>query len=229
MSPGSSVISFDRCATSAGTEWTRSAVRCSCISSPFSVSAISIASWAPASSGVTSAGPHGAEPSKTLPGIHCGVCELESRAERSLKQRVAGHVVQRLGLGTSLQRVADHERDLGLVVHLWLDAGSVTSRPGAASALANLAKNVGRLGRLRALLGGVGAVVEPDADDLRGVARSAGSSVTSSRSTPSAAARARRAARGAGARRARPRRARSTATTSPSRRRPRGGPARRRR
>ena len=32
----------------------------------------------------TSAGPHGAEPSKTLPGIHCGVENWRSRAERSL-------------------------------------------------------------------------------------------------------------------------------------------------
>ena len=55
-----------------------------CIVSPFSVSAISIASCGPASSGVTSAGPHGAEPSKTLPGIHCGVANWRSRAERSL-------------------------------------------------------------------------------------------------------------------------------------------------
>ena len=39
---------------------------------------------APASSGVTSAGPHGAEPSNTLPGIHCGVANWRSRAERSL-------------------------------------------------------------------------------------------------------------------------------------------------
>ena len=32
-----------------------------------------MASGGPASSGVTSAGPQGAEPSKTLPGIHWGV------------------------------------------------------------------------------------------------------------------------------------------------------------
>ena len=66
-------MSFDRYATSAGTEWTRSAVELFCISSPFKVSSISMPSGGPASSGVTSAGPHGADPSNTLPGIHCGV------------------------------------------------------------------------------------------------------------------------------------------------------------
>ena len=54
-------------------EWTRSAVELFCIRSPFRVNSISIASCGPASSGVTSAGPHGAEPSNTFPGIHCGV------------------------------------------------------------------------------------------------------------------------------------------------------------
>ena len=73
MSPGSSVISFERYATSAGMPWMRSAVDADCIVSPFSVSEISIRSCGPASSGVTSAGPHGAEPSNTFPGSHCGV------------------------------------------------------------------------------------------------------------------------------------------------------------
>ncbi len=49
------------------------------------VSENAIPSSGPASSGVTSAGPQGAEPSNTLPGIHCGVANWRSRAERSLK------------------------------------------------------------------------------------------------------------------------------------------------
>jgi hypothetical protein len=84
MSPGWSVIRLERCATSAGTEKIRSAVPADCIVSPFSVSEISMPSGDPASSGVTSAGPHGAEPSKTFPGIHCGVENWRSRADRSL-------------------------------------------------------------------------------------------------------------------------------------------------
>src|SRR5207244_6296211 len=52
MSPGSSVISLERYATSAGMPWMRSAVDADCIVSPFSVSEISIASCGPASSGV---------------------------------------------------------------------------------------------------------------------------------------------------------------------------------
>ena len=84
MSPGSSVISCERWASSSGIEKIRSAVEASCIRSPFRSSAIAIASGGPASSGVTSAGPQGAEPSKTLPGIHCGVANCRSRAERSL-------------------------------------------------------------------------------------------------------------------------------------------------
>jgi hypothetical protein len=62
----------------------RSSVEAFCISSPFRVREIPMPSWGPASSGVTRAGPHGAEPSKTLPGIHCGVANCRSRAERSL-------------------------------------------------------------------------------------------------------------------------------------------------
>ena len=73
MSPGSSVISIDRYSTSCGIEWIRLAVLLSCMRSPFRSSAIPIESGGPASSGVTSAGPHGAAPSKDLPGIHCGV------------------------------------------------------------------------------------------------------------------------------------------------------------
>jgi hypothetical protein len=46
----------------------RSSVVADCIVSPFRVSKSSIGS--PASSGVTSAGPQGADPSNTLPGIH---------------------------------------------------------------------------------------------------------------------------------------------------------------
>ena len=41
--------------------------------------------------------------------------------------------------------------------------------PVGASALRNLAKNVGLVGGLEPRLGGVGAVVEPDADDLVGI------------------------------------------------------------
>ena len=86
MSPGSSVIRVERWASSSGTEKIRSAVVADCISSPFKVSEIPIASGGPASSGVTIAGPQGAEPSKTFPAIHCGVENCRSRAERSLKR-----------------------------------------------------------------------------------------------------------------------------------------------
>ena len=70
MSPGSSVINRDSLAISSATEKTRSEVDASCMVSPFSSSEKEISSGAPASSGVTSVGPQGADPSKTLPGIH---------------------------------------------------------------------------------------------------------------------------------------------------------------
>ena len=53
------------------------------MTSPFSVSENETVPSASASSAVTSAGPHGAEPSNTLPGIHCGVANCRSRADRS--------------------------------------------------------------------------------------------------------------------------------------------------
>ena len=84
MSPGSSVIRVERWATSCGIEKIRPAVVSSCIRSPFRSSAIPIASSGPASSRVTIAGPQGAAPSNTFPGIHCGVANCRSRAERSL-------------------------------------------------------------------------------------------------------------------------------------------------
>ena len=84
MSPGSSVIRVERWATIRGIEKIRPAVVSSCIRSPFRSSAIPIASSGPASSQVTIAGPQGAAPSNTFPGIHCGVANCRSRAERSL-------------------------------------------------------------------------------------------------------------------------------------------------
>ena len=82
-SPGSSVISAERCGDELRAP--RRSGRpssCACICSPFRVSEKSIASWE-TSSAVTSAGPQGAEPSKILPAIHCGVANCRSRAERS--------------------------------------------------------------------------------------------------------------------------------------------------
>ena len=58
---------------SAGIELISLAVELSCMRSPLRSSAMPIASCGPASSGVTSAGPQGADPSKALPGIHWGV------------------------------------------------------------------------------------------------------------------------------------------------------------
>ena len=86
MSPGSSVISRERWATRSGTEKIRSSLEADCIVSPFRSSENESRSWGPASSGVTSQGPLGAEPSKTLPGIHWGVANCRSRAERSLSR-----------------------------------------------------------------------------------------------------------------------------------------------
>ncbi len=85
MSPGSSVISDESRETSSAKPKIRSSVRADCIGSPFRASSKETAPSASASSGVTSAGPQGAEPSKTFPGIHCGVANCRSRAERSLK------------------------------------------------------------------------------------------------------------------------------------------------
>ena len=74
MSPGSSVISADRMRHQRRHGVDQVGRRRPPASPRRSASARSRSRRAaPASSGVTSAGPHGAEPSNTLPGIHCGV------------------------------------------------------------------------------------------------------------------------------------------------------------
>ena len=78
-----------------GTECTRSAVVPCCMTSPFSRSSISMASCAPASSALTSAGPQGAAPSKVLPGHPLRRLELVVARRQVVEQHVAGHVVQR--------------------------------------------------------------------------------------------------------------------------------------
>src|SRR5262249_56334441 len=70
MSPGSSVVSDERWEISSGTLKMRSFVEADCICSPLRAREKETAPPASASSAVTSAGPHGAEPSNTLPGIH---------------------------------------------------------------------------------------------------------------------------------------------------------------
>ena len=77
-----------------------------------------IASCGPASSGVISAGPQGAEPSKTLPAIHCEVRPWRSRAERSFSERVAGDVVEGVLDRDLFGPASDHDGDLGFVVDL---------------------------------------------------------------------------------------------------------------
>ena len=74
-------------------------VSADCIVSPFSVSAISIASWAPASSGVTSAGPHGARAVEDLARHPLRRGELQVARREVVEQHVAGDVVERVALG----------------------------------------------------------------------------------------------------------------------------------
>ena len=73
--------------------------------------------------------------------------ELQVAGGEVVEQRVAGEVVDRVGLGDVLGAAADDERDLGLVVDLLARRrqGS-TVAPSARSALANLAKKVGLAG-----------------------------------------------------------------------------------
>ena len=167
-SPGSSVISMDRYSTSAGIEWTSFAVELSCMRSPLRSSAMPIASGGPASSGVTSAGPNGAEPSKVLPGHPLRRLELVVPRGQVVQQRVAGHVLDGPIGRHVLAAIADHEGHLGLVVDLGAparqrDGGAVGPQRGR-----ELGEEGRRLRRLGAALRRVGFVVAADADQLAG-------------------------------------------------------------
>ena len=93
--------------------------------------------------------------------------ELQVAGGEVVEQRVAGDVVERVGLGDVLGAPADDEGDLGLVVDLAAVGRQLHRRARrAASALRYLPKIVGLAGGSDPALGRVLAVVEADADDL---------------------------------------------------------------
>ena len=195
MSPGSSVIRLERWATSSGIEKIRSAVDDVLHPLAVQVSANPIASSAPASSAVTSAGPHGRRAVEDLARHPLRRRELQVARREVVEQRVAGDVVDRVGLGNVLGAAADDERHLGLVVDLVARRRQLDRRAVGDQRVANLAKKVGRRRRLDAGLGRVGRVVQADADDLLGVGTGGSSSTSVERR---ASRRASRSARRAG-------------------------------
>ena len=169
MSPGSSVISFERYATSAGTEWTRSAVDALLHAPRRSArSSISIASCGPASSGVTSAGPQGADAVEDLARHPLRRLELVVARREVVQQRVAGHVVERVVLGA---RPCSGRRSRTPPRPRSRPCGS---RPAAARR-ARRRQRVGELGEEGRRLGRLGALL---------LARASGSSGRCRRSCP---------------------------------------------
>ena len=92
--------------------------------------------------------------------------ELEVAGGEVVEQRVAGEVVERVGLGDFLGALADDEGDLGLVVDLAAVGGQRDRGSGRGQRVAVLAEDRRAGGHLHAALGRVLAVVEADADDL---------------------------------------------------------------
>ena len=99
MSPGSSVISLERWATISGIEKIRPAVVSSCMRSPLRSSAIPIPSSGPASSGRDDRRPAGRRAVEDLARHPLRRRELQVARREVVEQRVAGEVVDRVGLG----------------------------------------------------------------------------------------------------------------------------------
>ena len=197
-----------------------------CICSPFRASEKEIAPSASASSGVTRAGPQGAEPSNTLPGIHCGVANWRSPRREVVEQHVAGDAVERRRPRERRRSRPSTNATSASKSTLSLAAGNGPWRP-AAPARWELGEEGGRLRGLDPRLGGVGPVVQPDANDLSGIRdrrqelhrlQRHGSPPGSRRHPPGGRRRAGRARWTLAAQRA------QTSTTAPSRSRPARSP-----
>ena len=92
--------------------------------------------------------------------------ELQVASREVVEQHVPGDVVERVGLTHRRRLGADHECDLGLVVHLVAGGGEGDRRPVGNESVGELGEEGGHGRGLVAGLGRVVAVVEPDADDL---------------------------------------------------------------
>ncbi len=113
-------------------------------------------------------GAAGRRPVEHLAGLPLRRLELEVPRRQVVEQRVPGHGVEGLVLRDVLAAAADHERDLGLVVHLLGVGGKRHLGVRRGQGVRPLGEEGGRLGRLQAGLLRVRAVVQAQADDLPG-------------------------------------------------------------
>ena len=104
----------------------------------------------PASSGVTIAGPARRRAVEDLARHPLRGRELEVARGEVVEQRVAGEVVDRVGLGDVLGAAADDERDLGLVVDLLARRRQRDRRAVGAQGVAELGEEGRARGRLHA-------------------------------------------------------------------------------
>ena len=168
-SPGCSVVNVEMNSMIVGTSKIIDAVVLDCLTTPFTVSSIASAPGSGISSAVTRSGPKGPEPSKFLPAPNWigGFLICQSRMRDVVEDRVAGDVVERVGLGDVPPAAADDHRELRLPVDRLGDPRHLDRLAVGDERLREADEEVGLGEDVELRLRGVLGVVARDADDLR--------------------------------------------------------------